>query len=131
MRPVDLLTSVRQAAALEVADAQLLVARARALVDYDELCRARPAGDRAVAFIALDIAQATATNRLKQARRLVRDLPKAWTVLHTGQLGIGQAVAILDKMPGLTRPVTFQVDALASDRIVGMTSRDSGRPVKG
>ena len=83
---MDLLTSARQAAALdrlaalEVADAQLMAARARALVDYDELCRAQPAADRAVEFIALDIAtactiaQVTATIRLEQARRLIQDL---------------------------------------------------------
>ena len=53
---MDLLTSARQAAvldrlaALEVADGQLLAARARALVDYDELCRAQPVADRAVEF---------------------------------------------------------------------------------
>ncbi len=139
---MDLLTSARQAAALdrlaalEVADAQLLAARARALVDYDELCRAQPAADRAVEFIALDIAaactiaQVTATIRLEQARRLIRDLPNTWTGLHQGLLHVGQALAILAETAGLTRPVTSQVDALASDRIVGMTSGDSRRTVK-
>ncbi len=123
-------------AALEVADAQLMAARARALVDYDELCRARPATDRAVEFIALDIAsacsiaQVTATIRLEQARRLVRDLPQTWTGLHTGLLHVGQALAVLTETTGLTRAVTTQVDALAADRIIGMTSGDSRRTIK-
>ena len=139
---MDLLTSVRQAAvldrlaALEVADAQLLAARARALVDYDELCRSQPAADRAVEFIALDIAaactiaQVTATIRLEQARRLIRDLPKTWTGLHEGRLHVGQALAVLDETLGQTRAVTSQVDALVCDRLGGMTSGDSRRTVK-
>ena len=139
---MDLLTSVRQSAvldrlaALEVADAQLLAARARALVDYDELCRSQPAADRAVEFIALDIAaactiaQVTATIRLEQARRLIRDLPNTWAGLQQGRLHVGQALAVLDETAGLTRPVTCQVDALVCDRIVGMTSGDSRRAVK-
>ena len=109
---MDLLTSARQAAALdrlaalEVADGQLMAARARALVDYDELCRAQPAADRAVEFIALEIAaactiaQVTATIRLEQARRLIRDLPQTWTGLHQGQLHVGQALAVLDETLG-------------------------------
>ena len=80
--------------------------------------------------MACTIAQVTATIRLEQARRLIRDLPKTWTGLHQGQLRVGQALAVLDETLGLSRPVLAQIDALAADRIVGMTSGDSRRTVK-
>ena len=43
---------------------------------------------------------------------------------------VGQALAVLDETLGLSRPVTTQIDALATDRIVGMTSGDSRRTIK-
>ena len=61
---MDLFTSVRKAGALdrlaelEEQDAQLFAARAQALVDVEDVCRAQPNSDHALEFVALDIASA-------------------------------------------------------------------------
>ena len=122
---MDLFTSVRKAGALdrlaelEEQDAQLFAARAQALVDVEDVCRAQPDSDRAMAFVALDIAtacdiaQITATARLTKAKHLIHDLPLTFEHLRRGQLRVGQAVALMEETKDLPATTCQAVEARA------------------
>ena len=139
---MDLFTSVRKAGALdrlaelEEQDAQLFAARAQALVDVEDVCRAQPDSDHALEFVALDIAtacdiaQITATARLTKAKHLIHDLPLTFEHLRRGQLRVGQAVALMEETKDLPATTCQAVEARALPKVLGMTSGDTRRTVK-
>ncbi len=139
---MDLLTSLRKATALdrladlEEQDARLYAARAQALVDLEDVCRAQPDADRALSFVALEIATAcgiaqnTATARLTKARHLVQDLPQTLEQLRRGELRVGQGLVLMAETDGLPRETCREVESRALPRIGGLTSGDTGRVVK-
>jgi hypothetical protein len=139
---MDLLTSVRKAgslerlAELEVADAVLFAQRQQALCDVEDVCRAQPASEHALEFLALDvavacgIAQSTATHRLSAARHLVSDLPGTFALLLRGELRVGQGLVLMEETRALSAEVCALVEASVLGRLEGLSTGDTRRLVK-
>jgi hypothetical protein len=139
---MDLLTSVRKAgslerlAELEVADAVLFAQRQQALCDAEDVCRAQPASEHALEFLALDvalacgIAQSTATHRLASARHLVSDLPGTFALLLAGELRVGQGLVLMEETRALSAEVCALVEQSVLGKLEGLSTGDTRRLVK-
>ena len=139
---MDLYTSQRMATALdrlaelEEQDGRIYAARARALVDVEDLCRLQPNAEVALSLVALDIAtacdiaQSTASMRLAKAKHLVHDLPLTLEHLRQGQLRVGQALVFQEETKDLSRETCAAIEARAYPKVLGMTSGDTRRAVK-
>jgi hypothetical protein len=139
---MDLLTSVRKAGSLErlseleVADAVLFAQRQQALCDVEDVCRAQPASEHALEFLALDvalacgIAQSTATHRLASARHLVSDLPGTFALLLRGELRVGQGLVLMEETRALSAEVCAAVEQSVLRKLDGLSTGDTRRLVK-
>jgi hypothetical protein len=123
-------------AELDVQEAQLFVARNQALVDVEGICLGQPSEDRAMEFAAMEIAmacriaQVTATVRLAKAKHLINDLPTTAEYLRRGELGIGQAIAIMEESRELSRVTCALVEEKAYPKVLGLTAGDTTRAIK-
>jgi hypothetical protein len=112
-------------------DAHRLAARAIDLVTLES--RAKQSRRD---FVLLDIAtasnvsQQSAAIRLAQAHRLVDELPNTLFRLHTMQVSVGQALAVLDETAHVATEQLGAVEARVYPAVLGMTPADTRRHVK-
>lgn len=121
-------------AELDRRDAALYAEKAEALVGVADLFTGRD--DPAAPYLRLDvalelqIAPATATARIREARHLVYDLPRTLTALKVGELTIGQGIVLVKETAGLTPEVCRQVEQLVIPEVLGLTAGDTSRELK-
>ena len=121
-------------AELEREEASLFARKAVATVTAADLFVGRD--DPAAPFLALDVAiscqvaQVTATVRIRRSRHLVEDLPGTLAGLRSRELTVGQGLAVMDETDGLSPELCAAVEREVLGRIVGLTSGDTRREVK-
>jgi hypothetical protein len=120
-------------AAVDRRDAVLYAEKAEALVGVADLFIGRD--DPAAPFMKLDIAlelqiaPATASSRVREARHLVYDLPRTLASLKTEQLTIGQGIVLVKETAHLTPEMCRKVEALVIPEVLGLTPGDTRREI--